>query len=117
MDYTYSNKNLESKRRYLRKEATPQEIILWSKLRYKNLGVKFQRQHSINKYIVDFYCAKKKIIIEIDGIQHEDARLYDEQRTRYFESLGFSVLRFWNNEINTNLEGVLLKIQSEIDKS
>lgn len=119
MNYTHSDKKLESKRRSLRKGATPQEIILWSKLRHKNLGVKFQRQHGIGSYIVDFYCPKKKLIIEIDGIQHDNIndKNYDSERTKYFESLGFKVLRFWNNEINTNMEGVLIKIESEIDKS
>ena len=89
---------------------TPQEIILWSRLRRNQImGYKFRRQHSIGNYIVDFYCPEKKLIIEIDGLQHKrekDLR-YDAKRTGYFNSLGIKVLRFWNNEVLTNLEGVL----------
>jgi len=92
---------------------TPQEIILWSRLRQSQLGCKFRRQHSIENYIVDFYCPTKKIVIEIDGLQHkrEKDTKYDARRTKDLESLGITVLRFWNNEINENLEGVILKIE------
>ena len=98
-------------RRKLRKLATPQEIILWSRLRNNQLGYKFRRQHSIGKYIIDFYCPKKRLIVEIDGSQHlETQHDYDIERDKYLESLGFEVLRFWDNDVNNNLEGVLLKI-------
>ena len=96
----------------MRKNATPQEIILWSRLKSKQLGCKFRRQHSIGRYIVDFYCPEHKLIIEIDGSQHksEEACKYDKERTEYLEKLGLQVIRFWNNEINNNLEGTILKI-------
>ena len=97
----------------MRKNLTPQEIVLWSKLRREQMGCKFRRQHAIGNYIVDFYCPEKKLIIEIDGAQHKRAKdtKYDTKRTRYFESLEIKVLRFWNNEINKNLDGVVLKIE------
>ena len=101
--------NKKQIRRKLRNSATPQEIILWSRLKNKRLGYKFRRQHSIGKYIVDFYCADKKLIIEVDGSQHIDSA-YDAEREVYLKNLGFEVLRFWDNDVNNNLEGVLLKI-------
>ena len=86
-------------------------------MRGGTLGYKFRRQHGMGKYVVDFYCPARKLIIEIDGSQHGDqkAESYDNERTIYLESLGYRVLRFWNNEINTNLEGILLKIVEALD--
>ena len=103
-------------RKILRKSATPQEIILWSRLRRKQLSYKFRRQHSIGKYIVDFYCSEKKLIIELDGWQHrkENNEGYDAERTNFLESLGYKVIRFWNNDINKNIEGVILKIEDNL---
>ncbi|PIQ75110.1 MAG: hypothetical protein CO001_00900 [Candidatus Portnoybacteria bacterium CG_4_8_14_3_um_filter_40_10] len=103
--------NKKQFRKNLRKPSTPQETILWSRLRNNQLGHKFRRQHSIGKYIVDFYCPERRMIIEIDGSQHIEAqRDYDVERDNYLKKLGFRVLRFWDNEINNNLEGILLKI-------
>ena len=101
----------------LRKSATPQEIIVWSRLRAKRFhNLKFKRQYPVGKYIVDFICLDKKLIIEIDGFQHkeENQERYDKERTNYLEELGFKILRFWNNEVNNNLEGVFLKIEEFI---
>lgn len=99
-------------RRDLRKNATPQEVLLWSRLRSGQLGVKFRRQHAIGSYIVDFYCIEKKFAIEIDGSQHfeETAVLYDKQRTQFLEAQGCTMIRFPNNEININLDGVLMLV-------
>ena len=110
---THSNVVTKQSRKALRNDATIQERMLWSKLKGSNIGYKFQRQHSIGKYIVDFYCPIKKLIVEIDGIQHGDIedKKYDTERTEYFEFLGYKVLRFWNNEINTNMDGVMMKIK------
>lgn len=99
----------KSIRRKLRKASTPQEVILWSRLRNNRLGHKFRRQHSIGKYIVDFYCPKRRLIIELDGSQHIDSE-YDKERDRHLKGLGFKILRFWDNDVNNNLEGILLKI-------
>ena len=99
-------------RKDLRNNATPQEIILWARLRKSQLGFKFRRQHSIGKYIVDFCCPIKNLIIEVDGGQHDeiDQRRYDENRTKYFESLGFKVIRFWDNDVKSNLSSVVSEI-------
>src|SRR5665647_63610 len=98
----------------LRKNSTPQEIIFWSRVKAKKFkGLKFKRQYSLEKYIVDFICLEKKLIIELDGWQHkeENQERYDKERTRFLEKLGFRIVRFWNNEINDNLNGVFLKIE------
>ncbi|OGZ33977.1 MAG: hypothetical protein A2Y98_00720 [Candidatus Portnoybacteria bacterium RBG_19FT_COMBO_36_7] len=109
MRTVHNLKNKKEFRKKLRKSSTPQEIILWLRLRSSRLGYKFRRQHSIGKYIVDFYCPKKRLIIEIDGSQHIDSE-YDKKRDGYLENLDFKVLRFWDNDVNNNLDGVLLKI-------
>ena len=108
-------KKLFYRRKELRNGATPQEILLWSKLKNSQLGFKFRRQHSIGGYIVDFYCPVKKLVIEIDGSQHfqKDNQEYDNTRTNYFKALEIKVVRFTNTDINTNIESVLLKIKSE----
>lgn len=105
--------NRKQFRKKLRKSATPQEVILWSRLRNSRLSCKFRRQHSIGKYIVDFYCPDKRLIIEIDGSQHIDSE-YDKERDKYLENLGFKVLRFWDNDVNSSLEGVFLKIEGNL---
>jgi very-short-patch-repair endonuclease len=100
--------------RNLRKKSTPQEVIIWSRVRAKRFkNLKFKRQYQIGKYIVDFICLDKKIIIELDGWQHteENQERYDIVRTKFLEENEFKVIRFWNNEINNNLEGVFLKIE------
>ena len=108
---------LKANSRSLRKKSTPQEILLWSRIKNRNFhNLKFRRQHVISKYIVDFICLEKKIIVELDGLQHkrEKDMKYDANRNNYLKNLGFTILRFWNNEINENLEGVMLKIEEFI---
>lgn len=104
-------------RKDLRNNVTPQEIILWSRLRRNQLGFKFRRQHSIGKYIVDFCCPCKNLIIEVDGGQHDEVNQgrYDENRTQYFESLGYKVLRFWDNDVNNNLSSVVSEIINNLE--
>jgi len=114
--HVHNLKFLRSARKELRKTSTPEEKILWSKLRGQKLGLVFKRQESIGNFIADFYCPKKMLIIELDGSQHLDNKEYDQERTDYFESLGIKVIRFWNNKINTNLDGVMLKIKEELHK-
>lgn len=81
------------------------------------MGFKFRRQHSIGKYIVDFYCPEKSLIVEVDGGQHDEEkqRRYDENRTKYFENLGLKVLRFWDNEVNTNISGVISTVVTYLE--
>ena len=82
--------------------------------RYKNLA--FKRQHPIGDYIVDFICLEKKLIIEIDGGQHNEPSniKYDKIRTEFLESKGYKVIRFWNNDIDNNIEGLFLEIDKYI---
>lgn len=101
----------------LRNNSTKEEIILWQYLKQKQLGVKFRRQQPIDKYIADFVCFEKKIIIELDGGQHNSSLGIQKDRSRdlFFTNNGYKVIRIWNNEINHNIEGVIRKIQSEIE--
>ncbi|MDO8594495.1 MAG: endonuclease domain-containing protein [bacterium] len=106
---------LKDNRRKLRNESTPQEIMLWTRLKGEQLGYKFRRQHSFGSYIADFYCPNKKLIVEIDGSQHLDQAIYDEERTKFFGSRGLRVARFWNSDINANIEGVLTEIMNLLE--
>ena len=104
--------------RKLRNNMTEQEKKLWYYLRKRFINNhSFRRQYPIGNYIVDFICRKKNLIIEIDGGQHnkEDIKFYDLERTKYLESKGYKNLRFWNNDIDTNIEGVLNEIISNLD--
>ena len=113
----HSKTIFRQRRKDLRNNATPQEIILWFRLKNPNIGHKFQRQHSIGPYITGFYCPGIRLIIELDGIGHNDkeAKLYDADRTHYFDALNLRVIRFWNNEVDTNIEEVLEKIKKCLD--
>ena len=96
--------------RTLRKNLTPQERKLWNKLRnHQFYGLEFRRQYAIGQYIVDFICREKKIIIEIDGGQHNETKkiINDNLRTQYLEAYGYKVIRFWNCDIDSNIESVL----------
>jgi len=106
--------SVRTQRRKLRTNATPQEVILWSRLKNRQLGVKFRRQHSFGEYIADFYCPEKRLVVEVDGSQHMEQEKYDTERTKFFESFGLKILRFWNNEINANVDGVMMKIQEYV---
>lgn len=92
--------------RRLRVYSTDVERKLWSKLRNRQLGAKFRRQVSIGPFIADFCCLDARLIIELDGSQHAD-NPRDVVRDEYLAANDFKVLRFWNSEINDNLEGVL----------
>lgn len=111
------SRSLKPNSRSLRHKSTPQEIKLWARLKDRKFhNLKFRRQHIIDKYIVDFICLEKKLIIELDGCQHKrmkDTR-YDAKRNEYLKNLGFTVLRFWNNEADENLNGVMLKIEETL---
>ncbi len=93
----------------MRHNSTREERRLWSRLRAKRFGLKFRRQVPIGKYIVDFACLEKNLVIEVDGSQHAENE-DDKIRTAYLEQSGFKVIRFWNKEINQNLEMCLDKI-------
>jgi very-short-patch-repair endonuclease len=92
----------------LRKRLTDTERLLWTYLRAKQLeGFKFRRQEAIGRYIADFVCHEKRIIIEVDGGQHSTNKDRDKKRDNWFNEQGYTVLRFWNNEVLTNISGVL----------
>ena len=103
--------NQKTRSRQLRKNMTDVERLLWLKLRGRQLqGYRFRRQHPIKNYIVDFVCIELTLIIELDGGQHANQSLYDQQRTDVLNGAGFKVLRFWNNDCIENMEGVLVRI-------
>jgi len=96
---------------------TDAERALWRYLRQRQLGGhKFRRQVRIGPYIADFACLNPSIIIEVDGGQHAEARAYDARRDDYMRGQGFRVLRFWNNDVLGNMEGVWNTIVAELKK-
>jgi len=101
--------------RELRCRQTEAESLLWRAIRGEQLdGHKFRRQQTIGAYIVDFISLDAKLIVELDGGQHADAVDYDAKRDTWLESEGFRVLRFWNNDVMENLEGVLMTIAAAL---
>lgn len=100
--------------RELRKNQTISENKVWQLLRNRRFyNLKFKRQCPIGAYIVDFVCKEKKIIIEIDGGQHNENYniTNDIKRTKYLENLGYKVIRFWNNDVQYNISGVLSELK------
>jgi lysyl-tRNA synthetase class 2 len=100
--------------RRLRRDQTDAERVLWFRLRDRRLnGLKFKRQVPIDKYIVDFCCADARLIIELDGGQH--ATRDETNRTAIVEAMGYVVLRFWNNDVLSNTDGVLEEILKTVN--
>lgn len=111
-NYTNRIKNLS---RTLRKNSTPQEKKLWNILRNNQSGYKFRRQFAVdNKYIADFICLEKRLIIELDGGQHNQS-FKDTIRTFYLEDQNFRLIRFWNFEINNNISVCIDYIMNELN--
>ena len=95
--------------RTLRRNQIDVEQRFWLEVRNRRLGgYKFRRQATIGPFIVDFLCAGRMLIVELDGGQHEETK--DAARTKYLEGLGYTVMRFWNNDVLTNMEGVLVEV-------
>ena len=94
--------------------STIAERKLWAHLRNNQLGVNFRRQHAIGTYIPDFCSPEAKHIIELDGSQHLEQEAYDRERTKYLESMGYKVIRFWNNDVSNDIEGVILAIMEAL---
>jgi len=108
------NRPSTAKARTLRRKFTDAELKLWKHLRGRQIGgEKFRRQQPLGRYVVDFVCLEKKLIVEVDGGQHA-APEYDKERTLWLESEGFRVIRFWNNEVLKDQEGVLDAIYKEL---
>jgi very-short-patch-repair endonuclease len=112
MDYNRRpSPEIRMRARELRKTQTKTEEILWRHLRRRQLnGVYFRRQYPIGPFIVDFCCTEHYLIIELDGPSHDDQVEYDEERTEWLEAHNYRVIRFTNEQIRTNLEGVLKTI-------
>jgi adenine-specific DNA-methyltransferase len=105
------------KARELRQEMTDAESKLWMNLRsHRFEGVHFRRQHPIGPYIADFCSPQAKLIIELDGSQHVDRIEYDRKRTEYLESRGYRVIRFWNHEVLSEMDAVLLAILNTLQE-
>ncbi len=103
------------KAKTLRTHQTDAELRLWYHLRaHRFMGLKFKRQKPLGRFIVDFICMERGLIIELDGGQHADDVLRDQQRDVWFGEQGYTVLRFWNNDVMQNLEGVLERIRDAV---
>ena len=103
------------KARGLRHSATDAECALWTHLRSRRFGgSKFRRQHAVSGFVVDFVCLERRLVIELDGSQHFEQADYDLARTAVLAKSGFRVLRFWNNEVLEDIEGVLTAIHQQI---
>jgi very-short-patch-repair endonuclease len=103
--------------RQLRRDATDAERRLWSALRDRRLsGYRFRRQYPIGRYIVDFACTRHRLIVEADGSQHADSKA-DRLRTAWLEEQGWRVLRFWNNDVLTNANGVVETILKKLTEN
>ena len=101
--------------RGMRREMTSQEEILWRHLRGHRLeGFKFRRQMWLCGFVADFACPEGKLVVEADGSQHADDADYDDRRAAAFAREGWQTLRFWNNEITQDLDGVLIAIRSAL---
>ena len=111
--------NLLDNAKTLRRNLTDAEQKLWYHLRaHRFMGRKFKRQKPpIGRYVVDFVCLEEKLIIELDGSQHAESAEYDQESDSWLRSQGYTVLRFWNNEMMNEMEGVLEKIRLALSPS
>ena len=111
------NPNLKDKARKLRKNSTLSEVLLWNRLKGRQLkGYQFLRQKPVDNYVVDFFCRRLNLVIEIDGDTHIDNEASDKIRQMKLESMGISFLRFSDNEIKSNLDRVVQTIINWIDE-
>ena len=109
------NKNLTKFARYNRRAGNLSEALLWQELKQKKLGVSFTKQKPIGNYIADFYCAEKKLVLEIDGWSHDNKYEYDKSRDEYMKSLGIHVLRIYDIDVKRDMENILIWIKHNID--
>ena len=112
-----ARQDFSAKARGLRKRQTDAERALWSRLRNKELaGIKFRRQQAVGPYIVDFVSFQAKLIVEVDGGQHNQPRRManDDGRDKWLHAQGFQVLRFWNSDVLKNIDGVLERISAAL---
>lgn len=117
MNFLKNDPVLKDRRRELRRNQTDAERAFWSKVRNRQLlGMKFFRQYSFGSYILDFYCPEKKLAVELDGGQHNqpEDREYDAVRTNYLNAHGVEVVRFWNNEVLGEMDGILARLELKV---
>ena len=117
--YIFNHPNLTSLRQKLRKDMPTAEVILWSELQGKRfMGLKFRRQYGIGRYVVDFYCPRLKLAIEVDGDSHSSpkAERYDKKRQEYIERKGIKIIRCDNNDVYKNIDGVIEDIVYEVKR-
>jgi len=115
MKHIVNPKKLLPRRRELRQNQTEAERIFWNRIRDgRFFGLKFKRQYGLGSYILDFYCREKKLAIELDGSQHIENVDYDNERTKYLNSFGIAVLRFWNNDVMRDMDAVLESIRIKL---
>ncbi|WP_022822752.1 endonuclease domain-containing protein [Hymenobacter norwichensis] len=112
----YGKLNLGGRARGMRHEPTPAEDLLWQRLRNSQLGVKFRRQHCIDRYIADFVCLSHKLIVELDGAGHiePDQAEYDKGRSALLIELGYRILRFPNEQAINEIEEILKAIKANL---
>ncbi|MDO4816622.1 MAG: endonuclease domain-containing protein [Bacillota bacterium] len=117
MKHPRNNKKIDFARK-LRKEMTKEERHLWYDF-LKDYPVRFRRQEIIDSFIVDFYCDKARLAVELDGSQHyeEEKEIYDEERTKRLSELGINVIRFSNSDVLRNFEGVCERIGETVEKA
>jgi very-short-patch-repair endonuclease len=110
-----TRKRLTPIARRLRRDRTEVEEKLWQRIRNRQIeGEKFVFQFPIGPHVADFACRTARLVVELDGSQHSDVTVEDAARTAVLEAFGFRVIRFWNSEVNDNLEGVLEAIRQEL---
>lgn len=100
--------------RRLRAEMTPAEHVLWEAIRRQALGARFRRQHPLGPYVLDFCCPEHHLVLEVDGLIHDQQADYDQDRTHHLEAYGYRVLRFRNDEVLTDLPAVLTRITAAL---
>ena len=117
--FLYNNKSLKERRKELRNNQTPAEKILWkyiSKNKIKRL--RFLRQYGVGAYVIDFYCPKIRLGVELDGSSHteKEVKIYDKDREKFLENLDIGIIRFWNSDVLDNTEDVLDKLLNKIEQ-
>jgi len=112
----YNKKSEQEKRRYLRKQMTYCEKIVWTHLRKKQLGYRFLRQYSVDHFVIDFFCPELKLALEIDGETHNlpDQKKYDKKREEYLRKFNFSFVRIKDEELQSNPDKAFKKIEEAI---
>jgi very-short-patch-repair endonuclease len=99
----------------LRQERTPAEALLWERLRNRQIdGFKFRRQHPIGRFIADFCCAEKQLVLEIDGAVHDRQEDYDQARTEALQAAGYQIIRYTNQQIDRDIDAVLADLRRNL---